>query len=96
MTCSPYTEIGVDLDIRDAYVRSYGAEGVDEDEVGDSLGSVISGLAYLLMSQVSFDLSDLFGALDTTGIPMEPTLLSVEPLGEEGRYGMFLDVFPTE
>lgn len=83
--------ISTDLDIRRAYILSYGATGVDEDAVGNALGSVVSGLAYLLMSQLSFDLSDILGGsgLPTTG---ETRLIGVEQLPDDGRYAIQLDV----
>lgn len=87
------TQVNTSLDLRQAYIVSYGAEGVDEQELSDSLTAVVGGLASIFMSQVSFDLGDLLGALGTTGIPVEPRLVGVEPLGEEGRYGIYLDVF---
>lgn len=87
------TQVGTRLDIRKGYVTYYGAKDVDQDEVGDKLGSVIEGLASLLMSQVSFDLGDLLGGATTNLPATDPQLISVEPIDGEGRYGIYLDIF---
>lgn len=87
------SELRADLDIRKSYITYYGAEGVDEEAVGESLGAIVNGFASLLMGQLSFDLGDILSGLGGTGLAVSPTVISVEPLGNDGRYGIYMDVF---
>jgi hypothetical protein len=72
----------------------YRAEGVDEDAVGDSLAGIISGLAGLMVGQLSFDLGDLTGG-GALGLGLNPTMDAVEPLDDQGMYGLFATFHPT-
>lgn len=91
------TTLDLGLDVRHATVLSYRAydedPSIDLNAVGDQLGTVVEGFAALALSQASFDLADMLGGFGGLGVTLDPELISVEPLGEEGRYGVFLDVF---
>jgi len=91
------TELNLDFNVEHATVLYYGAyeqdPTIDLDEVGDELGAVVSGFAGLALSQASFDLGDVLGSFGDLGITLDPQIVSVEPLGEEGRYGLFMNVF---
>lgn len=89
------TELAADLEIREAYVLDYRAEGVDDEEVGASLGAIIEGLAGLLMGQLSFDLGDVLGGANL-GLGLNPTLDAVEPLDDSGMYGLYATFHPAE
>lgn len=91
------TAVDLGLDVRHATVLDYRAydedPSIDLNAVGDQLGSVVEGFAALALSQTNIDLADLLGGLGGLGVTLDPELVSVEPLGEEGRYGLFLNVF---
>ena len=84
------TEVSADFDIKQAIVLDYGATGVDDADVGEKLGGVVEGLAGLLAGNLSFDLG---GLLDIGGLALNPRVVSIEALDEDGRYGVYLDVF---
>ncbi len=86
------TTVRADFDILEVHVLDYGAQGVRWDETGTALATVVEGLAGLLAGQLSFDLGDLAGG-GLGGLPVSPTIVSVEPLDEDGRWGIYLDVF---
>lgn len=85
------TQVSADLEVPSVILLHYGASEVDEAEVGAALGQLVESLVGLFAGTLSFDLGDLLG-----GLPIEvaPTVVSVEPLDETGRYGVFLDLFP--
>ncbi len=102
------TEIGIDMDISDGAVLSYGYTGAyDEDEVVDGLGGFVTGMVGILGGQLSFDLADMFGGGaggpvgDIPGIgEMEMTIVDSHALidedtGEhpEGLYSVTLGLF---
>jgi hypothetical protein len=87
------TEITADFDVADVALLEYGADSYDRNAVEDQLGGVIEGMAGLFAGQLSFDLG---GAIDLGGLTVSPTVVSVEPLDDDGLYGLYLDVFPTE
>lgn len=89
------TEVGLDLEVPSAIVLAYGAEDVDHEAVAESLGAVVQGLFGLFAGQLSFDLGDALGAFP---VETDPKVVAVEPLDDEGLYGIYLDVFaaPTE
>jgi hypothetical protein len=91
------TELNLDFNVGHAIVLHYGAYDqdptIDLDEVGEELGSVVSGFAGLALSQANFDLGDLLAGLDGLGLTIDPEIVSVEPLDEEGRYGLYMNVF---
>lgn len=82
--------IALDLGVADGFVLYYGATGVDEDEVVSSLGGIVTSFASLLGGSLAFDLGDL-GLID--GVTLNPTMVAVEPLDEEGLFGLYLNVF---
>lgn len=88
------TEISADFDVRDVAVLEYGAENYDLAAVEEQLGGVVEGLAGLLGGQLSFDLGDALGGLGAFGLT--PEVVAVEPLDENGLYGVYLDVFGTD
>ncbi len=89
--------LNLDLAVHKVVVLEYGAytqdPSIDLDEVGTSLGTLVESFAGLALSQASFDLADLLGAFGDLGIAIEPEIVSVEALGEEGRYGLYMNVF---
>ncbi len=84
------TEVSAHFDIKQAIVLTYGATGVNQADVGAQLGSVVEGLAGLLMGNLSFDLG---GLLNVGGLALEPRVVSIEALNEDGLYGVYLDAF---
>ncbi len=86
------TTVRADFDILEVHVTDYGAEGVRWDETGTALATVVEGLAGLLAGQLSFDLGDLAGG-GLGGLPLSPSVVAVEPLDDDGRWGIYLDVF---
>lgn len=88
------TEVNADFDVRDVAVLEYGAQNYDLAAVEDQLGVVVEGLAGLLGGQLSFDLGDALGGLGGFGIT--PEVVAVEPLDEDGLYGVYLNVFGTD
>ncbi len=85
------TEVSADFDVRDVAVLAYGAEQYDRAAVEDQLGAVVESLAGILGGQLSFDLGDALGGLGGFGIA--PEVVAIEPLDDEGLYGVYLDVF---
>ncbi|MDP2317550.1 MAG: hypothetical protein Q8P41_31990 [Pseudomonadota bacterium] len=88
------TEVRADFDVRDVAVLEYGAERYDLQGVEDQLGAVVESLAGLLGGQLSFDLGDALGGLGGFGI--SPEVVAIEPLDDDGLYGVYLDVFGTD
>jgi hypothetical protein len=88
------TEVSADFDVRDVAVLEYGAENYDLAGVEEQLGSVVEGLAGLLGGQLSFDLGDALGGLGGFGIT--PEVVAIEPLDDDGLYGVYLNVFGTD
>lgn len=84
------TAISADFDISQAIILEYGATGVNEQEVAQGLGDVVGGLAGLLAGNLSFDLGD---ALSLGGLTLNPQIISVEPLDDQGLYGVYLKAF---
>jgi hypothetical protein len=87
------TKLNADLSVESVSVLDYGADGVKRDDVADDVGTLVQGLAGLMMGQLSFDLGDLTGGLGLGGITMNPRVVSIEKLDESGLYGVYLDVF---
>jgi hypothetical protein len=91
------TSLNLDFDVKRAIVLEYRAydedTSIDLDDVGTKLGAVVEGFAALALNQASFDLGDMLGGLGGLGISLNPEIVSVEPLAEEGRYGLYLNVF---
>jgi hypothetical protein len=87
------TELSAALDVRDVQVQSYLADDARWDETGAAMEGLVEGLAGLLAGQLSFDLGDALGG-SLGGLPTAPTLVAVEPLGDDGRWGIYLDIFP--
>jgi hypothetical protein len=90
------TEVSADLDVRDVAVLSYGADDYDLASVETQLGAVVESLAGLLGGQLSFDLGDALGDLGGLGISFSPEVVSIEPLDDQGLYGIYLNVFGTD
>jgi hypothetical protein len=86
------TTVRADFDIVEAHVTDYAAEGARWDDTGIALTTVVEGLAGLLVGQLSFDLGDLAGG-GLGGLPLSLNIVSVEPLDDDGRWGVYLDVF---
>lgn len=86
------SEVSADLEVPSVIVLQYGAEDVDPAELGAALGQLIESMVGLFAGTLSFDLGDALG-----GLPFEvdPQVVSVEPLDEAGRYGIYLDLFPA-
>jgi hypothetical protein len=91
------TSLNLDFDVKRAIVLEYRAyeedTSIDLDDVGTKLGAVVEGFAALALNQASFDLGDMLGGLGGLGVSLNPEIVSVEPLAEEGRYGLYLNVF---
>ena len=91
------TQLNLDFNVEHATVLHYGAYDqdptLDLDEVGNDLGNVVAGFAGLALSQASFDLGDILSGLGGLGVTLDPQIVSVEPLDEEGRYGLYMNVF---
>ena len=84
------TAIAADFNVQHVALLEYGAEDYDRAAVEGQLGAVIEGLAGLLAGDLSFDLG---GAIDLGGLSLAPTIVSVEPLDDEGLFGVYLNVF---
>ncbi len=91
------TQLSMDFNVVRTTVLSYGASesdpSIDLDAVGSGLGGIVNGFVGLALSQTSFDLSGLLGGFGNLPVTLNPQIVSVEPLGEEGRYGIFMNVF---
>ncbi|MSP56852.1 MAG: hypothetical protein EXR69_14805 [Myxococcales bacterium] len=91
------TELNMDFNVGQATVLYYGAAeqdpALDLDAVGEGLAGIVNGFVGLALSQASFDLSDMLGGLSGLPITLEPEIVSVEGLGEEGRFGIYMNVF---
>lgn len=91
------TELNMDFNVAQAIVLHYGAAEqdptIDLDHVGDGLGAIVNGFVGLALSQASFDLGDILAGLGDLPITLEPEIVSVEGLGEEGRFGVYMNVF---
>jgi hypothetical protein len=88
------TEVNADLDVNQVFLTAYGAESYDQAAVEDQLGAVVASLAGLLGGQLSFDLGDALGGLGDLGI--SPEVVAIEPLDDDGLYGVYLDVFGSD
>jgi hypothetical protein len=86
------TEVNADFDVRSVQLLDYAAEDYDRASVETQLGAVVQGLTGLLGGQLSFDLGDAID-LGIGGLTLSPTIVSVEPLDDDGLYGVYLDVF---
>lgn len=86
------TTVRADFDILEVRVTDYAAEGASWDDTGIALATVVESLAGLLVGQLSFDLGDLAGG-GLGGLALTPNIVSVEPLDDDGRWGVYLDVF---
>lgn len=86
------TTVRADFDILEVRVTDYAAEGASWDDTGNALATVVESLAGLLVGQLSFDLGDLAGG-GLGGLALSPNIVSVEPLDDDGRWGVYLDVF---
>lgn len=105
------SKLGFAIHMPEGAVRSYGAEGVDEQEVVTALGNALSGTLGALLGSFSIDLADLAGAGGTTD-PTNPLggllgELNIEiqdarrfdtgPAAEdESMYAVSLRLFPQE
>lgn len=86
------TEVSAELEVPSVIVLHYGAEDVDEAEVGAALGQLVESMVGLFAGTLSFDLGDALGALP---VEIDPRVVSVEPLDDTGRVGIYLDLFPA-
>lgn len=100
------TALALDLAVGDGAVLEYGAEGVEEREVIDGLGTFVGSILDLAGGFLNLDLADLLGGTDLLGgldIPglgaIEPKLLEstqvVDAQGEpvEGMYALSIQIW---
>ncbi|MFH1464122.1 MAG: hypothetical protein ABIO70_07035 [Pseudomonadota bacterium] len=95
------TVLGMDLNVAEGAVLSYGAEDWDEDEVVAGLGGFLETVMSLLGGGFEIDLSELLGGSTELlpGMALSPRLVDSARLEEadgtwtEGLYAVSLDVF---
>lgn len=95
------TALDLDLEVPEGVVLYYGAEGVDEAEVIEGLGSWVSGMMGLLGGMLDLDLGDLLGGIDSGGLlgELSPRVIEsakmIDENGEwpEGLYALSIDLW---
>lgn len=81
--------LSADVAVKQAWVTEYEADA-NRDEVAAALGEAYADGLGNLAGLLTFDLADVLG---NTGIATDVRVVSVEPLDDDGMFGLYLDVF---
>lgn len=85
--------LSADVAVRQAWVTEYEADA-NRDETAAALGAAYAEGLGNLTGMLTFDLADVLGgALGDTNVAMDVRVVSVEPLDQDGMFGVYLDVF---